>query len=1017
MSNYTSEEVKAAVEKIVLSTVTHPTGVMGNRDTNTSFNEIQEAAAGVFVLYYNAPFYVVMLGCSRLLDAVQVQSETIISLLEAVNTTGKYTTPVEDISPLANALSALNNLNSAVSARAKGFQDIEQVPAYRAYASSVNQFLLANGGNIKGVGADGVPGVTDTPQGARAQIPSLITSLQSQHQELIRRATLLANAIEDFGSMQLPQVAAQGVLSRSGDVLRGHYDELSSLSPESRLLKLRSIVLDLLTQQPLVLKYGAALAPSEYIATEKLARAYSDATHLASPAVAQATKYSPYPITAANQMLQLTMDGGVPFEYPMPLGAIATIEGTVSEPFVINSSNDQIHIAFGPPNALVTYAITLATGTRSAQQISGDINTVISATTLRCEPVFLPLQYSAPMNTTSLGGNHARFTVLGGSLTGLGITVGGLILILSGPDAALNYAWIITAVDVGGQYIDADGGAPITPTSGVDVKVGPVDQAVRLIDTAEDSSLAQRRIVYLPDTSGVGALAVTTLGWFPGIQSQSLPVHAKGLVDNINKSTSLFGASVVFYNMYYAGSARSDSIDSTKVVLSLLEAEGTITGGTNAIFTASAPFDLASFTGDMQLVIRATSTPADLEAFGNVASVVGQTISVTFPNPISAGAVTIEVGPSNLGFEYGSVLNITNGSNQGRYVVQQDQGDIEFELFVAPQLPIPLVGALPVHFDMTFGVEYVSFSSKSNQVSSQVVVNNGVAGTGAEYFFNGIELPISKRGTTSYLNFDTMPLAAISDLVQLYEVNYYEASRVFTIAGVDVDANTLQITPEIESTALFSFKPDIQPPFGRIRVAKVADFNALSTLLSAWVADPRQQLQFFRDLSRYLNPVLLNKNPTPADINTAANQLKELLAYLTLVGADNYSSPEGSTLEYALKQYDAPVEPEVVTLLTTFRNKGCDRAVDLLLEGQFSVFFNLDADTVSYSGALLKSARDVALNDLPVRKTNRRLAGRQRLIGTIPNQKDFEFDSSDADSPDNPDIPVGPDIVTPGASY
>ena len=107
--------------------------------------------------------------------------------------------------------------------------------------------------------------MTDTPQGARAEIPGLVTQMQTQHQELIRRTTLLANAMTDFGSMNLPQAVAQGVISRAGAVLQGHYNDMAAQDENTRLTNLRGVVLDLLAQQPIVQQYGAALAPSVFI--------------------------------------------------------------------------------------------------------------------------------------------------------------------------------------------------------------------------------------------------------------------------------------------------------------------------------------------------------------------------------------------------------------------------------------------------------------------------------------------------------------------------------------------------------------------------------------------------------------------------------------------------------------------------------------------------------------------------------------------------------------------------------
>jgi hypothetical protein len=142
----------------------------------------------------------------------------------------------------------------------------------------------------------------------------------------------------------------------------------------------------------------------------------------------------------------------------------------------------------------------------------------------------------------------------------------------------------------------------------------------------------------------------------------------------------------------------------------------------------------------------------------------------------------------------------------------------------------------------------------------------------------------------------------------------------------------------------------------------------------------------------------------------------QMLEELTEHGAALAAADETKTLRYALVNYVAPAEEPVDTLLATFRHKGADRAIDLLLEGQFSVFFGLDSDGVSYSGQLLSSLRTMTREDLPVRKFDRGKSA-QTLIGQTQEQKDFEFNSDDADSPNQPDIPIGSGVPGTGASY
>lgn len=1027
MSNFTPTEIQAAVEKIVRSTVRNPTGILGERKVQTSFNDLQEAAAGVFILYFNAPFYVLKLGATRLQDLVQTQAQTIISLIDAVFATNRLVLPVNDLTPLANARSALGELEAAVASRAQGFKDIQQVPAFRRYAQSVSQFIETNSPSVTSPSSSSSPSVasssaalviTDTPGGARSKIPGLARELRDLRDELVRRATLLSQGMEDFASLNLPQVAAQGVISRARQVLDDRFNELNALDEVARLDGLRDVLLDLLTQKPIVQKYGAAQAPSEFVTTSGLATAFSDALHPATPAQVKGDKYGPYDILESSHFIKFTMDGGVPFEYPLPLAFVAELNGILVEPFNFTADSDRVRIVFDDPNdptpATVDVVFPLALMTAAA--VVTQLNLSFTGLDLVAERVFYPLKLDTVVIITSLGGSNARFTVLGGSLSGLNILAGDEIDVTSGANAGTT--WTVTAVDSGGQFLDATGVAPVVPVAlpGANIQVGPAARALRLRDSAPATSLSLRRSIKLPRTGGPEDLTAAILGFTPGVEARSRPVAADEVASNIASSSSQLTAEAVYEETLYAGPARSSATDATIVALVRFAASGTITAGTSVTFASSTAVENVGI-GDA-IVIRSSILPADVNAEGVVTGVAGNVISALFGSAIGAGAVLVEVGPA-LAFGYGAVLLVTTGPNQGRYTTREPQGvgtTASFELLLDRPLPVPKSGADPLTFSVSFGRDTVRFKSRLERVESSVKVENGAVGTAATYFFT--TLPAQARGTTSYLKFATFPRgASIGDLLLLYETQYNVVSRTFTITGLEPTPSLIELGTEIESTASFPFDFDVPNPFGRIRVAQVADFASFKERLDAWLARPEQQEAFFQKLATVLNPILVNKNPTVAQVNDAQFELIEMLTSLTIDGATQYAAPPEETLEFALSSYVAPAVEPVDTLLSTLRQKSADRGIDLLTEGQFRTFFGLDMEDVSYSGALTKSLREVARNDLPVRKFNQQGAFGETLIGTVPTGKDFEFDTSDADSPDTPEMLTDTDTLTPGGNY
>jgi hypothetical protein len=360
-------------------------------------------------------------------------------------------------------------------------------------------------------------------------------------------------------------------------------------------------------------------------------------------------------------------------------------------------------------------------------------------------------------------------------------------------------------------------------------------------------------------------------------------------------------------------------------------------------------------------------------------------------------------------------------------VVGEAQGvrtSASFEVALANTLPVFKDGDLSIYFNAELGVELVTFSSRDQTLASSITIDNAGASQGASYFLDPFTLPLTAEGFTNWLHFDVFPIgSSVGDSVQAYINQYNVVTTQYTITGIDSELSVLELASLVPSTFSLSFDSGVPNPFGRIRIAQVANYSEFKENLDAWLVQPEQQTLYFRDLARLLNPIVTNANPTVSMVNDANNHLKRLLAVLTEEGASLYGSlhvptvDATATLEHALASYQAPAQEPVDTLLGTFRQKGADRAIDLLVEGQFSTFFNLNVDGVSYSGALMSGLRDLAREDLPVRKFDRRNAGGERLIGASQDETDFEFSTDDADSPGQPDIPMGPDVASPGENY
>ena len=683
MANFTSDEIQAAVEQLIRSSIRNTTGSLGERQVGVSYSDLQEAAAGVFILYFNAPFYVLLLGSRRLADLAQAQGDVLTQLLDAVAALDRLVLPVDDLSQIANARSALSELETAVVGRDEPFKNLDQVPAFRRYASNLDSFIATQSKNIR---QDG--NIVDTPSGARAQIPDLVRSLRSQRDELVRRVELLAGAIADFSALNLPRVAAQGVISRARQVLDSRFTELSALTPEERLESLRQVTLDVLAQRPLVERFGTAQAPGPYITTTGSAQAYSDDTHLASPAsVASATVGGAKAILEGNNYVQLTVDGGTPIEYPLQFSFVASMYGVLSGPYLIDADSDEFLLGFGPPDAQVVFPVALTNGSSvSTSQVVADINAAAAsygATDLVASTSFSPIKLDTKLTITPLGGADVRLTIIAGTLDGLNLLPGDELDVLEGPD--IGHTWTIVSVDVVAGTIDAEVPSPVispqlVAAPGVRVQGGPANRVVVLKDNDPVASLAARRAITIVQGTTENAASAARIGFFSGVSVRSRPTLAKEVADSLSASTSAFTTAVEFLPSGYSGRAHSSLVNSSIVVFSIFEAKATWPAGTTVTvvldeYTGGEFEDIAPGNA---FVLRSSTNASDEGATGTVAGIPSATsLVLTFDSPVSAGSGRIEIGPSptSLQLDFGDVINILEGSpNKGRYTLLEIPG-------------------------------------------------------------------------------------------------------------------------------------------------------------------------------------------------------------------------------------------------------------------------------------------------------------------------------------------------------
>jgi hypothetical protein len=145
---------------------------------------------------------------------------------------------------------------------------------------------------------------------------------------------------------------------------------------------------------------------------------------------------------------------------------------------------------------------------------------------------------------------------------------------------------------------------------------------------------------------------------------------------------------------------------------------------------------------------------------------------------------------------------------------------------------------------------------------------------------------VSARGTTPWVKLPVWPRGIrVGDILELYEQQYTEVSRSFEVVALEPENLVIKISPELNSDIVLNFTDGTtQPPFARIRVGSMFDFDTLKGRLADWLARPEDQAQYLSELGRRLNALLVNGNPTAQEIHDFGVLLKRMSVSLTIAG-------------------------------------------------------------------------------------------------------------------------------------
>lgn len=1002
MATYTSEEIQAVVEKLVMSTIRRPYDTLGVRRTDISFNDVQEAAAGVFILYPNAPFYVLYLGTQRLNDVIAAEVVVLDQLLAAIDACGRNVLPVEDVTSLFNAQAALQELGGA--SRQGAFADITKAPAYQRFSANVDAFLAGPGLTVKSAG-----NIVQTPQQARSVIPGLLDQLREQHERLLTKVRGIAGGMEDYNKVNLPSVVSTSVLTNSARLVGADADALNVLTPTERLALIRQTVLDVLAVRSVVTTFGSFAGPSDYYTLDGIGLPFSDTTREATPAKLVAEFAGAAGIIAGvSDELIFGVDGEAPFSILLNPSQMAQVEGyrddsvfvigngaTPTDPGYTTPNNNVVKVSVGGTVYTATLTVSPDINTpRTAEQVAAEIQAAMPAG-VTVEGYYSPLRFTGLMDVPAGVDQTWTLTLLGSSdLVALGITTSDTARMMDGPDAGTIYP--ITAVTP--DTIAVTG--TTTGSTGTTIEIGRANRKVRIRLSDPATQLPIEQTLATVGDTPASLNALETLGFYPGVVFSCKRTTADLVAADINTKTAAItaGTELIFTKENFG--ARTDILDPNKLILSNARAVGsqTFTGPVLTYIVSSVTKAGSVAVGDV-LVLRDGPNPDEFytvatingsAAAGAHALAIGDVLvangSVT-GTPISG--VACELGPSITGNKY-DVFQVLSGPNADTFFVQS-QGDTPLDFFLQTPIPFFRDGAAAIDMRVSFGGMYLSSTSKNKTTESEI----SISGSASNFYFS---TSTTGKGTTPWFQLPALPRGLqAGDVLETYPTDYKTPSASYRITSVGTP-RVIGLQPDIPCGVSWQFTVQ-PPPFARLRVGTMNDYVSVKEQLDSWLLLPENQESFFTNVNRLINPLLVNENPTAVQVGTALASVRSFYGVLL---ADQSEQPE-EALDTIIDAFTVQPVDAVDTLLQSFREKGSNRATDLLLSGAFASFFGLTVDGSSYAGAFQEAVRDVAMSDLPVRRFERPDVQSSALVGQAQSP-DFEY------SPDNITEKVVPDV-------
>lgn len=866
---YSDEEIRASVEKLMVTKTRFPMMLRaGVRRLDVTFNDIQEAAASVFITNHDALFALSDMSAKRLRYDVAAYLDVVSVIYDLVGKLERAPVPIENVTPLVDATSALLQLET-VSGTSKS-QEVSTSPAYLRFREKIDLFLASVKGNVVKGGS-----VVESIQQSQSTIASSVSTLSDAHANVVERLQYIEALQTTYAALSLPSVMLHSTVSNARKLVELKAYRIRNQTEEQNQLEIRQTVLDLLASKAVMKRAALFTSPAESRSLTGSISPFADVDRPATSGVVE-TVDGPFDVrdTSGGGTTVLTFefdDSSAAYDVELPASSESLVlRGSAAGPYTFFSADlpaSSLSNVIGSPTlsgnaALVVYLMAYD---------DPDIH----------EAVFTTLVTSGAKTATSIA-------------------------------AEIDAAIVVASLDA---YFEA---AVVSGRVEIRSLTGGTSRLVSVLSMPEE----------LRDIMGAHLIAENY-----GKDKNNI------LNMRVGSATSPFDQWFTLPDGTWTASQVAGFINVAKPALMPMDVEAVPYGYTSPPYP---PYDV------LQLTCTDSSYDAVLQALPTYDPGGGDEPSIAYVALTLAQSMERENAAI-------SALDL-----MGQLRLYEDSGTGNTEIWDRSIL--------------TSDGTKVIITSKSTLLASRVKVS----GDGCSQFFGAAS--VEAKSETEWLELsDSQEQLSGGDV--LTANTGVETSHVID----EVEQPYVHVTPAIPGDQAAITFDSHTVPWAEVTYGKKQDFDSLAALISTWLETWEDASSYLTELTRLLNMVLADKNPTSAEINDVQAHLDLLVAGLDSIYA-------------TLDAHSVDRSKELEDMIRTYREKGCERAVDLLLECRLEDFFNLTMETASYAGNMLDAVRSVVRGDMPVSKYDRQYSD-NRTLATVPSP-DYEYDFSDSEDDD-----------------